>query len=110
MEENYQIPVPAVDEIANGSGLQMFKACIPYLPAPMQKSLILYIKMLEMNNLLSYYNSGLSACSSDSCRKDPEELLNELHQYGTEAQNQMLDQALNLISTLKMYRTCQDLF
>ena len=64
MESNHDNGIPAVDQIANGSNLQMYKAVIPYLPRTLQKNCILMIKMMEMNNLLSYYNSPMSACSA----------------------------------------------
>lgn len=37
MEQNHDNGIPAVDQIANGGNLQMYKAVIPYLPTAMQK-------------------------------------------------------------------------
>ena len=39
MEESSKTPLTAVDRIADGEGLQMMKAAIPYLPGNLQKSL-----------------------------------------------------------------------
>lgn len=104
MENNHDSGIPAVDQIANGSSLQMYKAIIPYLPRTMQKNCILMIKMMEMNNLMSYYNSPMSACSAPPENVTPEELLSEIRQYGSETQNQQIDQMLNLLSALKLYQ------
>ena len=41
MESNHDNSIPAVDQIANGSNLQMYKAVIPYLPRTLQKNCIL---------------------------------------------------------------------
>ncbi len=105
MESNHDNGIPAVDQIANGSNLQMYKAVIPYLPRTLQKNCILMIKMMEMNNLLSYYNSPMSACSAPPEKISPEDLLSEIRQYGDDTQNQQIDQMLNLLSALKLYQT-----
>ncbi len=108
MENNQEHSIPAIDQIANGETLQMYKAVIPYLPKSMQKNLILMIKIMEMNNLLSFYNSPISACAAPEAHS-PEEILSQLRCYGNESQNQQIDQILNLVTALKLYQTCQDL-
>lgn len=108
MEQNQEHDIPAVDQIANGENLQMYKAVIPYLPKSVQKNLMLMIKMMEMNNLLSFYNSPMSVCAVPEAHST-EDLLSQLRRYGSEAQNQQIDQILNLITALKLYQTCQDL-
>lgn len=105
MESNHEKSIPAVDQIANGGNLQMYKAVIPYLPHAMQKNCILFIKMMEMTNLISYYNSPLAACSVPPEKNSAEDLLSEIRQYGNDTQNQQIDQILNLISALKLYQT-----
>ena len=105
MESNHDNAIPAIDQIANGNNLQMYKAVIPYLPKLMQKNCILLIKMMEMTNLMTYYNSPMSACAAPPEAVTPEQLLSEIRQYGNEVQNQQIDQILNLFSTLKLYQT-----
>lgn len=110
MEESVKTPsLTAVDRIADGNGLQMIKAAIPYLPSRIQKTFSLYVKFLEINNVLSYYNNHVSTCSMASEQAAPDEILTELRNYGTEEQRQSMDQALNLIHTLKMYQECKEL-
>lgn len=109
MEDSDRIPLTAVDRIADGNGLQMIKAAIPYFPAKLQKTFSLYIKCMEINNMLTYYNSPLSACSDHGEHENPEEILNELRSYATDEQRQTMDRALNLFQTLKMYQECKDL-
>ena len=108
MEQNQEHDIPAVDQIANGENLQMYKAVIPYLPKSVQKNLMLMIKMMEMNNLLSFYNSPMSVCAVPEAHS-PEEFLSQLRCYGSETQNQQIDQILNLVTALKLYQACQDL-
>ena len=105
MDESVKIPLTAVDRIADGDGLQMMKATIPYLPPAMQKAFSVYVKTLEMRNLLSYYEHPLHACDSEPA--DTEEMLQDIRPYCTDAQRQMLDQACSFFSTLKMYQELQ---
>ena len=104
MEPNQEHDIPAVDQIANGENLQMYKAMILYFPKNMQRTLALLIKMVEMNHLLSFYNSPMSACAMPETH-NPEEILSQLRQYGNDRQNQQIDQISNLITMLKLYQT-----
>lgn len=110
MDETARIPLTALDRIADGNGLQVMKAAIPYLPSSIQRSLSLYVKFLEIQNLLSYYNNQVSVCSSSSQSNSPDEFLSELCNYATEEQRQTLEQTLNVLNTLKMYQECKDIF
>lgn len=107
MDEPTQTPLTAVDRIADGGNLQMMKAAIPYLPPAIQKGMSFYAKLLEIQNLMSYYNQPVRACSADTSSADSEEILNDLRTYCNDSQRQSLDQALNLINTLKMYQEIQ---
>lgn len=105
MEESSKTPLTAVDRIADGNGLQMMKAAIPYLPGAMQKSFSIFVKIREMNNLLSYYNSPVRVCSAETA--NAEEILEDIRPYCTEEQRQTLDQAVNLMNTIKIYQEIQ---
>lgn len=107
MEESTQTPLTAIDRIADGGNLQMMKAAIPYLPPSMQKGMSLYAKVMELQNLLSYYNQPVRACSAENASANSEEILNDLRAYCNDSQRQSLDQALNLINTFKMYQEIQ---
>ena len=105
MEDASKTPLTAVDRIADGEGLQMAKAAIPYLPGSIQKAFSVYIKMMEVSNILSYYNNPVHACSAPSA--SPEEILKDILPYCTDAQRQTIDQAVSLINTLKIYQEIQ---
>lgn len=109
MEANTDITIPAVDQIANGDHLQMYKAVIPYLPKQLQKNCMIFIKLMEMNNLMSFYNSPMTACAAPQEAATPEKILSELRQYGNETQNQQIDSLLNIFSALKFYQNYQEL-
>lgn len=108
MEETERTPLTAVDRIANGDGLQMMKAAVPYLPAGAQKSFSLYIKLMELGNLLSYYRDPVHACSAPGSAS-AEEILSDIRPYCNDAQRQSLDQAASLVSSLKLYQELQSM-
>ena len=70
----------------------------------MQKNFVMMIKIMEIHHLISFYNSPVSACSVSEPHST-EELFTELRKYGSESQNEQLDQILNLISAIKLYQT-----
>lgn len=45
-----------LDEIANQNHLQLIKALIPHLPPGSQKTFSVMIKMMEIRNVLNYYD------------------------------------------------------
>lgn len=105
MEESAKPSLTAVDRIADGDGLQMLKAAIPYLPGAAQKPFSVYVKVMEVNNLLSYYNNPVHTCSAPVT--EPDEMIRDIRAYCTDAQRRSLDQALNLVNTVKMYQEIQ---
>ena len=105
MEESAKTTLTAVDRIADGDGLQVLKAAIPYLPQTVQKPFSVYVKAMEVHNLLSYYNNPVHACSAPDT--EPDAMLQDIRAYCTDAQRQSLDQTLNLINALKLYQEIQ---
>jgi len=109
MEESPNVKRTAIDRIADGSGLQMMKAAIPYMPSAVQKSFSIYVKMLEMQNILSYYNQPVHACGISEENVQPSDILNDIRDFCTQSQCQMLDQAANLLNTMKLYQEIQNM-
>ncbi len=107
MDASERSPLTAVDRIADGDGLRMVKAAIPYLPGAVQKSFSIYVKIMEVQNLLSYYNNPVHACSAQTAEMD--EILGDIRAYCTDAQRQTLDQTMNLVNTLRIYQEMQKL-
>ena len=46
----------SLDEAVLPRELQMLKAFLPFLPAPAQKMLAIYIKWTELQNTIAYFN------------------------------------------------------
>lgn len=110
MNEEHSTQRTAIDQIADGDGLQMYKAAVPYLPVQMQKYFSLFIKFQEMQNLLSFFQAPVHASSVNSeMPTNPEDILEELCSYGNAEQKAAIEQALSLMNTLKMYQNYKDL-
>lgn len=110
MNEDHSTQRTAIDQIADGDGLQMYKAAVPYLPVPLQKYVSLFIKIQEMQNLLSFFQAPVHASSVNAeTATNPEAILEELCSYGNEEQKAAIEQALSIMNTLKMYQNCKDL-
>ena len=62
MEDASKTPLTAVDRIADGEGLQMAKAAIPYLPGSIQKAFSVYIKMMEVSNIITIRCTPAARC------------------------------------------------
>lgn len=107
MDESVKTPLTALDRIADGGNLQMLKAAIPYLPSAVQKAFSVYIKLMEVGNVMSYYETPVRACSFEETPVNPEDMIGDLLTYCNDTQRQSLDQALNLINTFKMYQELQ---
>lgn len=110
MNEDLLTQLTAIDQIADGDGLQMYKAAVPYLPVQLQKYFSLFIKFQEMQNLLSFFNAPVHASSVNAeAATNPEAILEELCSYGNAEQKASIEQALSLMNTLKMYQNYKDL-
>ena len=55
-EEGGNLITTSLDEAVLPRELQMLKAFLPFLPAPAQKMLAIYIKWTELQNTIAYFN------------------------------------------------------
>ncbi len=93
----------AIDEIANQNHLQMIKAAIPFLPGPGQRIIGVYIKMLELQNVMHFFRQAepeMQACSVTGCSLP--EMLEEIRAFGNASEQQWIDQCMNMITTLQL--------
>lgn len=109
-EETY--PLTELDQIANGEYLLMFKAMLHYLPPGSSHIFAFFIKILELQNVEAYYKRHKSeelhamAFSSPS----PTELLQTLTRFCPSSQRESFRQFLNIMETIQMLETMQDMF
>lgn len=96
----------ALDQVANQNHLQLLKAIIPYVRPGNQKMLSICIKMMEMQNILHFFNQEkqcVSACSSDSDHPGILEILSDIRNYCEEGEQELLDQCIQILSTMELY-------
>lgn len=96
----------ALDQIANQNHLQLLKAAVPYINASSQKMISLFIKMLEMQNILHFYGhtgNCVRSCSTGNTSPDMIDMLTDMRKYCDESEGAMIDQCLQLLSTMELY-------
>lgn len=95
-----------IDQVANQNHLQLMKAVIPYIQPQSQKLFSVMVKMLEMQNILRFYQhnrSCVSACSAPSGQMGILDILTDIRNYCEEDEQNMIDQWIQLASTLELY-------
>lgn len=96
----------ALDQVANQNHLQLLKALIPYIQPENQKMLSLCIKMMEMQNVLRFFDQEkqcVSACSSDTEHPGLLDILTDLRNYCEEGEQELIDQWIQILSTMELY-------
>ena len=96
----------ALDQIANQNHLQLLKATIPYIDSSSQKMVSLFIKVLEMQNILRFYEhtgNCVQACNTGADSPGMIDMLTDMRSYCDESEGEMIDQCIQLLSTLELY-------
>ena len=111
MNEDTLIPLPAIDQIANGGHLLMMKAALPYMPQPGQRFMALYIKALELTNILDFYQNAapdMSACSMEPA-DSPIEMLEDIRSFCSGPEQESIDQCLNMFQMMNLCMSLNDM-
>ncbi|MCD8104445.1 MAG: hypothetical protein LUF35_05460 [Lachnospiraceae bacterium] len=87
-----------LDQIANQNHLQLVKALLPHLPTHSQKTFSILIKLMEIQNIMKYYTEQ----PEDS--GDLLDILADLKEYCEGEEQEMIDQALQMISMIELYQ------
>lgn len=95
-----------IDQIANQNHLQLIKAVLPYIQPQNQKMLSIMIKMIELQNILHFYEQNLSCISA--CSTEPEhpgmlDILTNIRNYCEGEEQGIIDQWIQLASAMEMY-------
>lgn len=95
-----------IDQIASQNHLQLFKAAIPYFHAQQQKNLSVMVKIMELQNIIRFYNHNpkcVSACAASNDSPSLLDILSDMRNYCEGGDQQMLDQWIQLAGTLELY-------
>lgn len=96
----------ALDQVANRNHLQLLKALLPYIQPGRQRMLSVCIKMMEMQNILRFYDHGdccVSACSLSGNPPEMLDILADIRNYCDPEEQQMIDQCIQLMSAMELY-------
>ena len=94
-----------LDQIANQNHLHLIKAFLPYVASGNQRTLSILIKMMEIQNVISFYQKNTSvvtACSASSESPDMLDILNDIRNYCEEKELAFLDQWIQILSVMEL--------
>lgn len=111
MSEDTSVKLTAIDRIANSGGLQMMKAMLPYIDQSSQQMMALFIKSIEINNILSFYKTpkDVTASSFDPKQVSATEMLKDIRDCVNGPEQDMIDQCLNMFQMMELYRSFQSM-
>ena len=96
----------ALDRVANQNHLQLIKAVLPYIQPGNQRMLSVFIKMLELQNILRFYDRGdhcVNACSISGETPGVLDILSDIRNYCEGGEQEMIDQCLQLMTVMELY-------
>lgn len=99
--------VIAFDTLFCTNHIQMLKIMLPYMDNSIQKTLAVYIKLLELNYTISFYHKNpgsLCGCIQQKSSPDFKELCTELLPYCSEKEKKQLEQMRSLFQGMEMYQ------
>lgn len=107
MEEEFP-GIPAIDRIANGEEFLMLKAALPYLEQSLQQPLAIYMKIMELQNILQFYQHpvDMSICSAPS-KSSPTEMLQDICRYCSPARQEKLQQFIQIMQAMELMAAFQ---
>lgn len=109
MEEEGFPGLPAIDLIANGEQFLMLKAALPFLDLSVQQPLAVYIKMMELQNILHFYQQpkDMSMCSLSSRGGSLTDILQEMCRYSSPAKRGQFQQCLQIMQAMELMSAFQ---
>lgn len=106
--------VLAFDTIFTNNHIKIMKILLSYLDSPMQKTLAVYIKFLELQYTLMYFEKHPSAypdCHSASEQKiDIGALCSEILPYCAPSERKMIEQIKQILNAVDTYRQFSQTF
>ena len=107
MEYDDYKKIVAFDTLFSTNHIQMLKILLPYLDHKMQKSMAVYIKFMELNYTIRFYQkqpSLLCGCAEKETRPEFSQICNELLPFCSEKEKKQMEQLKNLFGSMKMYQ------
>ena len=96
--------IQAFDALFTNNQIQIFKILLPYLEPGMQKSLAIYIKFMEFQHTLTYFNHYPNACMPVFCSNDTNQICNEILPFCSGPQKKQVEQFSSMFDNMKNMR------
>lgn len=105
------------DKILTTNRIQILKTALPYVDAPFQKYLAIYIKFLELQYTISYFKSHSFPFLSSPSQKEGSsselpflQMFHEMKEYCGEEEKKKFEQIFQMFQAFQMYEKYQSLF
>lgn len=108
MEQPIDELMTPFDKLISSPQLQMMKLLIPYTPPSSQRIMAVYIKFLELENTMSFFQNfhkDISLQEFDKNLTSPFDILEELRPYFPKEDKESFDSILNMMNMMEMYQT-----
>ncbi|MBS5214942.1 MAG: hypothetical protein KHY79_03810 [Clostridiales bacterium] len=109
-QDKQKLPQTAIDQIANEGHLKLLKAAIPYVQSSSQKSLAIYTKLLELGNIIRFFDQPvpeMSICSEE--KVSALDMLNDIRLFCDESEKNMIDSCIQTIQMIQNISSYQEL-
>lgn len=107
MEQQDGNKVMAFDTLFSTNHIAMLKILLSCLDYQAQKSMAVYIKFLELQYTIHYYNQNphpLCGCTGPDASRDLPSLCKELLPYCDEKEKKQIEKLCSLFQSMEMYR------
>lgn len=107
MDSNERSKVIAFDTLFCTNHIQMLKVILPYMDNQIQKSMAVYIKLMELNYTIEFLKKhpySLGGYMERESSPDIFKMCSELLPYCTENEKKQLEQIRNIFQSMEMYK------
>ena len=110
MEKKSTTPLSPFDELTIPPELQILKLILPYIPVTNQKTLGIFIKFLELQHTIQFFQHFTLKLQSQTTDTSTSfsQILNDLTPYLSDHDAQMLTSVQNIMNIMEMAQTFQD--
>lgn len=113
MSDDERPKMTAFDSALEEHYLQIIKVAIPYIHAPVQKLISIFVQAQELLNTAAYYqkkDSCLEVCSTEMEGFSLTNMLEDIRAYCYDNEKEAIDLFLNFYQVMQMYNMYQDTF
>lgn len=107
MDSNESNKVIAFDTLFSTNHIQMLKVLLPYMDNQAQKSIAVYIKFLELNYTIDFYQKHpfpVCGCVEKEAAPDFLTICTELIPFCTKEEKKQMEQIKGIFQSMEMYR------